>query len=71
MDALLWAGVVLAAAGLGGVAWCLLEALRVKRGGLAPAEARRVLVRLQAVNLAAVATAFLGLAAVAAAAILG
>lgn len=71
MAALLWVGVALAVVGLLGLGWCLREALRVKRGALDPEAARKALARMQAVNLASVATAFLGLAAVAVAAILG
>ena len=66
MAVLLWVGVALAVTGLVGLGWCLREALRVRRGAMDPETARKALARMQAVNLASVATAFLGLAAVAA-----
>lgn len=70
MTALPWIGAVLALAGLGALLWCIVEARRIARRAPPPEEARRAFARLQAINLAAVSTAFLGLAAVAVAAIL-
>jgi hypothetical protein len=76
LEALVWLGAAMALAGLGGIGWVILEAQRFRRArreGRAedPDRARRALLRLQAVNMAAVAVAFLGLALVAAGAILG
>lgn len=62
MQILIYVGVVLAAAGLGGVVWCLLTALKLKKSGLSMAEARPLLNRMAAINMGSVAFAFLGLA---------
>jgi hypothetical protein len=75
MAVLVWIGAALAVAGLGGLGWCIREAMRFKRASRErahdPAAARRTLGRLQAANMAAVGTAFLGLAMVAVGVILG
>ncbi|MEM1316406.1 MAG: hypothetical protein AAGI51_17750 [Pseudomonadota bacterium] len=70
MTLVLWLGAALALAGLAALLWCIREARRIARAAPPPDEARRAFARLQAINLAAVSTAFLGLAAVAVAAIL-
>ncbi|MEM6438381.1 MAG: hypothetical protein AAF763_01615 [Pseudomonadota bacterium] len=70
MTGLLWAGAAVALAGLAALIWCIREARRIARAAPPPQTARKAFAKLQAINLAAVATAFLGLAAVAVAAIL-
>jgi hypothetical protein len=75
MQALVWIGAAMALAGLAGLGWCIREAMRFRRasreGAVDPQETRRRLGRLQAMNMASVGTAFLGLALVAVATILG
>ena len=66
MTALVYLGAALAAAGLGGLAYCILEGLRVRREKPAPEVVRARLQKLLAVNLGSVALAALGLMAVAA-----
>lgn len=66
----IYAGVILAAAGLGGVVWCILEALKLKKAGLTIEEAKPKLIQLNTVNMASVGIAFIGLAVTAAALIL-
>lgn len=70
LTALVVIGSSLAMAGLLGLGWCLIRAMRVQGGKLPPEAARKAMATLRAVNMAAVATAFLGLAMVAVAAIL-
>lgn len=70
MTALVWIGAAVALGGLAGLGWCIREAMRLKRTAPSPEETRRTLARLRAVNLASVATGFLGLAVVAVALIL-
>lgn len=70
MTALIYLGVALAAAGIGGLAYCILEGLRVKREKPGPEAARARLQKLLAINLGSVALAALGLMAVVAGAML-
>ena len=58
---LVYIGVVIAVAGLGGVVWCILEGLAVKKSGLTLGEAQPRLRRMANVNLASVCLAFLGM----------
>lgn len=70
MAILIWIGAAMAAAGLGGLIWCIVQALRLRRQAPDAETARRRLARLQAANLASVALGFLGLALAAAGVIL-
>ena len=70
MTTTLWAGAAVALAGLAALLWCIQAARRIATTAPPPEEARKAFAKLQAINLAAVSTAFLGLAAVAVAAIL-
>ena len=63
MQKLVLLGLLLTLAGLGGLAWCILQGLRIRRAALSAAEIHARLHRLVAVNLASVALAALGLAA--------
>lgn len=65
MQIVIFIGVALAAAGLGGVVWCILEALKLKKSGKTVEEAKPELKRMSTVNLVSVFTAFIGLAVVA------
>ena len=56
-------GLVLTLAGLAGLAWCIVQGLRVRRAALPPAEIHACLHRMLAINLGSVAVAALGLAA--------
>ncbi len=58
-------GILLALIGLAGICWCIWQASTLRKGGLDQEAARRTLRRLNAVNMASVGLAFLGLAAVA------
>jgi hypothetical protein len=64
MTALVVLGVALAAAGIGGLVYCILEGLRVKREKPAPEVVRTRLQKLVAINLGSVALAAFGLMAV-------
>jgi hypothetical protein len=65
------AGLALALGGVAGLVWLALGARRLGRSDLAPEAARREWRRLAALNGAAVALAFLGLALIAAGSLLG
>ncbi|MFT6773011.1 MAG: hypothetical protein ACJA1L_000718 [Paracoccaceae bacterium] len=62
MQILIYVGVSMAAAGFGGVVWCLLTAMKLRKSGLTMGEARPLLNRMAAVNMGSVAFAFFGLA---------
>ncbi len=64
-------GGVLIAAGLAGLAYCIREGIRMKRAPLPEDQIRARIQTLIAVNLASVATAALGLAALLAGFLLG
>ena len=64
-------GGVLVAAGLGGLAYCIREGIRMRRSPLPQDQIRARIQTLIAVNLASVATAALGLAALLAGFLLG
>ena len=64
MDWLIWIGTVLSIIGLGGLLWCIAEALRARRSGLDDAGLRTRLQRLVAWNMAALLLSMLGLAIV-------
>ena len=67
---LVYIGVVIAVAGFGGVVWCILEGLAVKKSGLTLGEAQPRLRKMATVNLASVCLAFLGMGVAAAGIIL-
>lgn len=54
-------GLVVTLVGLAGLAYCIIQGLRIRRAGLPPAEIHARLHRLLAVNLGSVALAALGL----------
>ena len=55
-------GLFITLLGLGGLGYCILQGLRIRRASLPPAEIHARLHRLVAVNLGSVALAALGLA---------
>lgn len=61
MDGLIWSGTAVSLAGLAGLVWCIVYALRARRAGLADAELRVRLQRAVLVNLAALFVSALGL----------
>ena len=65
MQAAVGIGIALALVGLAGIGWCLLTASAIRNGELAEDAARRAMRRMNAVNMASVALAFMGLAIVA------
>lgn len=62
MRTLILLGVLLTIAGLAGLAWCIVQGLRIRRAGPPPEEIHARLHRLIALNLGSVALAALGLA---------
>ncbi len=64
MQYLTFPGILMTAAGLAGLGYCVLEGLRIRRAGLPAEEIHRRLHRLLAVNLGSVGLAALGLALV-------
>ena len=70
LDWLAYLGGLLAAAGLAGVVYCLLAALRIRGSAASDAEMRHRLGKLIPINLAAVMTAIVGIVVAAAGLIL-
>jgi hypothetical protein len=64
MRVLILTGIVLTLAGIGGLGWCIREAMRLRRGNHDEAETRARLQKLVPVNLAALGVSALGLMAV-------
>ena len=71
MTALIWIGAILTLAGLGGLAWCVMVALRARREGLEGQAMEARLRRLVALNLGALAVSAMGLMLVVTGVILG
>lgn len=61
MQALIWAGAALTLAGLAGLAYCVIRALRARRAGLDDSAMRAELQRVVTINMAAVGVSALGL----------
>ena len=61
MEGLIWAGAAVSLAGLAGLVWCILYALRARRAGLGDEALRARLQRAVLVNLAALFVSALGL----------
>jgi hypothetical protein len=64
MQALIWGGAALTLAGIAGLGYCVLRAIRARRSGLDDAAMRAELQRVVAINLGALGVSALGLAAV-------
>ena len=71
MEALVWIGAVLALAGVAGLVWCILLALRTRRSGMPDDAMRAALHRVVVLNMAALAISALGLMCVVAGILLG
>ena len=61
MALVIWIGAVLTLAGVAGLVWCIVLALKAKRSGLADAAMKAALQRVVALNLGALALSGLGL----------
>jgi uncharacterized membrane protein len=71
MQALIWVGTVMALAGVGGLGYCVVRALRARRAGLEDAAMRAELQRVVLINVAALGISALGLALVVTGILLG
>jgi hypothetical protein len=71
MQALIWIGAALTLAGVAGLVWCILTALRARRSGMEDEAMRAELQRVVVLNLAALGVSALGLMCVVAGIILG
>ncbi|WP_102109877.1 hypothetical protein [Oceaniglobus roseus] len=71
MDTVIWSGAALSAAGLVGLVWCIVLAMRARRAGLDDAALRARLQKLVVVNMAALLASLMGLAVVIVGIILG
>ncbi|MDO5630725.1 MAG: hypothetical protein Q4G22_02690 [Paracoccus sp. (in: a-proteobacteria)] len=60
-DGLIWGGTLLTVIGLIGLIWCILTAMRLRRGGASDDEIRAGMQRVVAVNMAALAASTIGL----------
>ena len=61
MAMVIWIGAALTLAGVAGLVWCIVLALKAKRSGLADAAMKAALQRVVALNLGALALSGLGL----------
>lgn len=71
MQALIWVGAAMALAGVGGLGYCVLRAVRARRAGLDDTAMRAELQRVVVINMAALGVSALGLATVVAGILLG
>lgn len=61
MELLIWIGAAVSLAGLAGILWCILAALRARRAGGDEAAQRKRMQRVVAVNMAALFVSTIGL----------
>ncbi|MEM0946173.1 MAG: hypothetical protein AAGK37_02110 [Pseudomonadota bacterium] len=61
MEYLVWIGAAITVAGVAGLLWCAVAAIRIRNAGLEDAELRTRLSRLVAMNYGALAVATIGL----------
>jgi hypothetical protein len=71
MQALIWTGAALTLAGIAGLGYCVLKALRARKSGLDDAAMRAALQKVVTLNLAALGVSALGLMLVIAGIVLG
>jgi hypothetical protein len=71
MQALIWTGAALTLAGIAGLGYCVLKALRARKSGLDDAAMRAALQKVVTLNLAALGVSALGLMLVIAGILLG
>ncbi len=61
MDVLIWLGALVSLAGVGGLIWCIVLAMRARRAGLPEPELRTRLQRVVVLNTAALFVSAIGL----------
>ena len=61
MEWLVWSGAALTLAGVAGLVWCIVLAMRAKRAGLPDDQMRATLQRVVILNMAALAVSGIGL----------
>lgn len=61
MDILIVLGAVVTLAGVGGLVWCILQAMKARRAGLEDEAMRAALQRVVMMNMAALGVSALGL----------
>ena len=61
MEALVWSGTAVALAGVAGLVYCVMRALRARRAGLPDEAMRAELQRVVIINMGALALSALGL----------
>lgn len=61
MEWLVWIGAALTLAGVAGLVWCIVLAMRAKRAGLPDDQMRATLQRVVILNMAALAVSGIGL----------
>lgn len=71
MDWLIWIGAAIALAGVAGLVWCIVLALRARRAGLPDDALRARLQQVVVLNMAALGVSALGLMCVVAGILLG
>ncbi|WP_309666792.1 hypothetical protein [Tabrizicola sp.] len=71
MQAMIWIGAAISLAGVAGLAYCILRAMRARRAGLDDTAMRAELQRVVAINMAALGVSALGLMLVVAGILLG
>ena len=71
MEFLIWIGAAIALAGVAGLVWCIVLALRARRAGLPDDELRARLQHVVVLNMAALGVSALGLMCVVAGILLG
>ncbi len=64
MGILIWVGAALTLAGIAGLVWCIVLAMRLRKAGLPDDELRARLQRIVLLNLGALGVSALGLMAV-------
>lgn len=61
METLIWIGTLISLAGLGGIIWCILAIVRVRRAGLDDNELRKSLAKLIPINIGSLFCSVAGL----------
>lgn len=61
MDAVIWGGIAVTLAGLGGLIWCILNVMRARKAGLPEAEMKAKLQKAVALNMGALFLSTIGL----------
>lgn len=61
MEFLVWAGALVSLAGVGGLVWCILYVMKLRKAGVDEAELRTKMQKAVLINFAALAVSTLGL----------